>query len=76
MTGLETHYSVSGIEARILAAIREAGLDPERRLSPEELGALARRSLEEDQVRLVRGVFRAKWRTGPPRGNLPSTTFT
>ena len=120
MAGLETHYSARDIEARILAAIRAAGLNPEQRLSPEELGALdhfhtgglrasrellelaqiraelfedtsdahlsrttadaapspltlgvyvdnlaqkagnARRSLEEGQVRLVRGIFRVK----------------
>ena len=40
MSSLQTHYSASDIEARILAGIRAAGLDPERRLSPEELGAL------------------------------------
>ena len=40
MSGLHTHYSASRIEARILAGIRAAGLDPSRRLSPEELGAL------------------------------------
>ena len=40
MAGLETHYSARGIEARILAAVRTAGLNPEQRLSPEELGAL------------------------------------
>ena len=40
MTGLETHYSARDIEARILAAIRAAGLNPEQRLSPESLGAL------------------------------------
>jgi sarcosine/dimethylglycine N-methyltransferase len=40
MAGLEAHYSARDIEARILAALRAAGLDPERRLSPEELGAL------------------------------------
>ncbi|MGQ0577628.1 MAG: class I SAM-dependent methyltransferase [Betaproteobacteria bacterium] len=40
MSSLETHYSASNIEARILAAIRAAGLNPERRLSPQELGAL------------------------------------
>ena len=40
MAGLETHYSARDIEARILAAIRAAGLDPEQRLSPEALGAL------------------------------------
>ena len=40
MAGLETHYSARDIEARILAAVRAAGLNPEQRLSPEELGAL------------------------------------
>ena len=40
MASLEVHYSARDIEARILAAIRAAGLNPEQRLSPEELGAL------------------------------------
>ena len=40
MASLEAHYSARDIEERILAAIRAAGLDPEQRLSPEELGAL------------------------------------
>ena len=40
MAGLEAHYSARDIEARILAAIRAAGLNPEQRLSPEALGAL------------------------------------
>ncbi|HUL42058.1 MAG TPA: methyltransferase domain-containing protein [Burkholderiales bacterium] len=40
MAGLEAHYSARDIEARILAALRAAGLNPEQRLSPEELGAL------------------------------------
>jgi SAM-dependent methyltransferase len=40
MAGLEAHYSASDIEARILAAIRAAGLDPEQRLSADQLGAL------------------------------------
>ena len=39
MAGLEAHYLARDIEARILAAIRAAGLNPEQRLSPEELGA-------------------------------------
>jgi hypothetical protein len=38
MSSLEKHYSASGIEARILAGIRAAGLNPEKRLSPEEPG--------------------------------------
>jgi SAM-dependent methyltransferase len=40
MVGLEAHYSARDIEARILAAIRAAGMNPEQRLSPVELGAL------------------------------------
>ena len=40
MASLEAHYSARDIEARILAAVRAAGLNPEQRLSPEQLGAL------------------------------------
>jgi SAM-dependent methyltransferase len=40
MSSLQTHYSARDIEARILAGIRAAGLNPEQRLLPEELGAL------------------------------------
>ena len=40
MTRLKAHYSARDIEARILAAIRAAGLNPEQPLSPEQLGAL------------------------------------
>ena len=40
MANLEAHYSAHDIEARILAAIRAAGLNSEQRLSPEDLGAL------------------------------------
>lgn len=40
MSRLEAHYSACDIEARILAGIRAAGLNPEQRLSPEQLGAL------------------------------------
>ncbi len=40
MAGLEAHYSARDIEARILAALRAAGLNPEQRLTPEALGAL------------------------------------
>ena len=40
MAGPAAHYSALDIEARILAAIRAAGLDPDRRLAPEALGAL------------------------------------
>ena len=40
MSTLVTHYAASDIEARILAGLREAGLDQDRRLTPEELGAL------------------------------------
>lgn len=40
MSGLETHYSARDIEARILAGVRAAGMNPDQRLSPEQLGAL------------------------------------
>ena len=40
MASLEAHYSASDIEARILAAVRAAGLDPDQRLLPKDLGAL------------------------------------
>ena len=40
MSNLEVHYSARDIETRILAALRSAGLNPEQRLSPTELGAL------------------------------------
>lgn len=40
MNGVKTHYSANDIESRILAALREAGLDPEQKLSPVDLGAL------------------------------------
>ncbi len=40
MSTMESHYSASDIEERILAGLRAAGLDPEKRLSPAELGAL------------------------------------
>lgn len=41
MSTLITHYSSNDIEARILAGIRAAGMDPDQPLSPEQLGALA-----------------------------------
>ena len=40
MVGLETHYSAHDIEARILAALRAAGLNPAQRLLPEQMAAL------------------------------------
>jgi SAM-dependent methyltransferase len=40
MAAQEAHYSAHDIEDRILAAIRTAGLNPDQRLSPVELGAL------------------------------------
>jgi sarcosine/dimethylglycine N-methyltransferase len=40
MAGLETHYSARDIESRIMSALRAAGLDPEQRLTPEQLGPL------------------------------------
>ena len=40
MTSIDAHYSAEDIETRILDALRAAGLNPDQRLSPEELGAL------------------------------------
>jgi SAM-dependent methyltransferase len=40
MAGVKSHYSARDIEARILAALRVAGLNPDQPLSPVELGAL------------------------------------
>jgi SAM-dependent methyltransferase len=40
MASLDEHYSARDIEERILTALRAAGLNPEQRLSPVELGAL------------------------------------
>jgi len=40
MSGLDAHYSARDIEARILAGLRAAGLNPDQRLTPEQLGAL------------------------------------
>ena len=40
MASLEAHYSARDIESRILSALRAAGLNPEQRLSPADLGAL------------------------------------
>jgi sarcosine/dimethylglycine N-methyltransferase len=40
MAGLAEHYSAHDIEARLLAAIRATGLDPDKSLAPEDLGAL------------------------------------
>jgi sarcosine/dimethylglycine N-methyltransferase len=40
MAGQQAHYSAHDIEARILAALRTAGLNPEQRLAPEALAAL------------------------------------
>ena len=40
MAGPEAHYAARDIEARILSAIRAAGMNPDQRLSPEALGAL------------------------------------
>ena len=61
MSGLEAHYSAPDIEARILAALRAAGLNHEQRLPPKALGALdhfhtggflaSRELLERAQIR-------------------------
>lgn len=40
MSSLESHYSARDIEAKIIAALHAAGLDPDQRLTPEELAAL------------------------------------
>lgn len=40
MKGMEAHYSANDMETRVLAALRAAGLNPEKRLSPTELAAL------------------------------------
>jgi sarcosine/dimethylglycine N-methyltransferase len=40
MAGLDVHYSARDIETRILTAIRAAGLNPDQRLSPDDLAAL------------------------------------
>ena len=40
IASLEAHYAARGIEARIMAALRVAGLNPDQRLSPVGLGAL------------------------------------
>ena len=40
MSTLESHYSADDMEARILAGLRAAGLDPDQRLTPDELAAL------------------------------------
>ena len=40
MANLEAHYSAHDIEARLLAAIRAAGLNPDQRIAPKDLGAL------------------------------------
>jgi sarcosine/dimethylglycine N-methyltransferase len=40
MAGLDVHYSARDIESRILAGLRAAGLDPDQRLSAEQLGPL------------------------------------
>jgi sarcosine/dimethylglycine N-methyltransferase len=40
MSSIESHYSANDIEERIVAGLRAAGLDPDQRLTPEELAAL------------------------------------
>lgn len=40
MADLDAHYSAQDIDARILAALRAAGLDLDQPLSPAALGAL------------------------------------
>lgn len=67
MSTLETHYSARDIEARIVEGIRAAGLNPEQRLLPEELGPLdhfhtgglraSRELLEVTQIRAEDSVL-------------------
>ncbi len=40
MTNLDSHYSIGDLRSRITAAVRDAGLDPNARLSPEQLAPL------------------------------------
>jgi ubiquinone/menaquinone biosynthesis C-methylase UbiE len=40
MSNLKAHYSATDIESRIVASLRAAGLDPDVRLSPEQLAPL------------------------------------
>jgi len=40
MSSPGTHYSAQDIETRILAGLRAAGLNPEKRMTPEQLGPL------------------------------------
>jgi len=40
MSKLLVHYSAHDIEERILAAIRATGMNPDQRISPDQLGAL------------------------------------
>lgn len=40
MTNIDSHYSVGDLRSRITNAIRDAGMDPEARLSPEQLAPL------------------------------------
>jgi SAM-dependent methyltransferase len=40
MASLQAHYSARDIEARILAALRAVGLNPEQGITPEQLGPL------------------------------------
>jgi hypothetical protein len=64
MIGLEAHYSARDIEARILAAIRAAGLNPGYACRRKRWGRLTistradtPRVTRVGQIRLVRGVF-------------------
>ena len=40
MTTIDNHYSMGDLRTRITQAIRDAGMDPETRLSPEQLAPL------------------------------------
>jgi SAM-dependent methyltransferase len=65
MANLEAHYSARDIEARILTALRAAGLNPDERITPRQLGALdhfhtggARASLDLLELARIRGEDR------------------
>jgi hypothetical protein len=80
MANLEAHYSARDIEARILAALRTAGLNPEQRLSPEALAALdhfhtggLRASRELLEVAQIRREDRVLWRSSTISDKRPRT---
>jgi len=60
MSGPQTHYSSRDIEARILAAVRAAGLNAEKRLSPvvaKAARAKSRVGSRNRRVEVIEGGF-------------------